>query len=78
MLDLIVEHQAGLPVLMNPLSENSRDAQDFGQLIIGHRAKLQLTSGTTFLVADSALYCAENPQKLAETRRSGSPVSPRP
>src|SRR5215467_13774697 len=38
MLDLIVEHQAGIPVLMKPLSGNSSDAQDFGQLIADHVA----------------------------------------
>jgi transposase len=68
MLDLIVEHQAGIPVLMKPLSGNSRDAQDFGPLITDHMAQLQITYGPTFLVADSALYSAENLQKLAETR----------
>jgi transposase len=68
MLDLIVEHQAGIPVLMKPLSGNSSDAHDFGQIIKDHVAQLQLTSGTLFLVADSALYSAENLQKLAETR----------
>ena len=68
MLDLIVEHQAGIPVLMKPLSGNSSDVQDFGQLITAHMAQLQITYGTTFLVADSALYSAENLQKLAETR----------
>jgi transposase len=68
MLDLIVEHQAGIPVLMKPLSGNSSDAHDFGQIVTDHIAQLQLTYGTTFLVADSALYSAENLQKLAETR----------
>jgi transposase len=68
MLDLIVEHQAGIPVLMKPLSGNSSDAQDFGQIIADHVTQLQLTYGTTFLVADSALYSAENLRKLAETR----------
>ena len=68
MLDLIVEHQAGIPVLMKPLSGNSSDAQDFGQLIADHVTQLQITYGSTFLVADSALYSAENLQKLAETR----------
>src|SRR4029453_11429770 len=67
-LDLIVEHQAGMPVLMKPLSGNSSDAQDFGQLITAHMAQLQIPYGSTFLVADSALYSAENLQKLAETR----------
>jgi transposase len=68
MLDLIVEHQAGIPVLMQPLSGNSSDVQDFGQIITAHMAQLQLTYGPTFLVADSALYSAENLQKLAETQ----------
>jgi transposase len=68
MLDLIVEHQAGIPVLMKPLSGNSSDARDFGRIITDHMAQLQITYGTTVLVADSALYSAENLQKLAETR----------
>ena len=68
MRDLIVEHHAGIPVLMKPLSGNSSDAHDFGQIITDHMAQLQITYGTTCLVADSALYSAENLQKLAETR----------
>lgn len=68
MLDLVVEHQAGIPVLMKPLSGNSSDAHDFGQIITDHLTQLQLPYGTTCLVADSALYSAENLQKLAETR----------
>ena len=68
MLDLIVEHQAGIPVLMKPLSGNSSDVHDFGQLITAHMAQLQITYGRMLLVADSALYSAENLQKLAETR----------
>src|SRR4029450_10162290 len=67
-VDLIVDNHARIPVLMKPLSGNSSDAQDFGQLIGGHVAQLQITYGSTFLVADSALYSAENLQKLAETR----------
>ena len=55
MLDLIVEHQAGIPVMMKPLSGNSSDAHDFGQVLTDHIAQLQLTYGMTFLVADSAL-----------------------
>jgi transposase len=67
MLDLIVEHQASIPVLMKPLSGNSSDVHDFGQIITDHMAQLQTTYGPTCLVADSALYSAENLQKLAET-----------
>ena len=36
MLQLIVEHQAGIPVLMKPLSGNSSDPQAFGQVILAH------------------------------------------
>jgi transposase len=68
MLELIVEHQAGIPLLMQPLSGNSSDAQEFGQVIRDHIAHLHTTYGPTFLVADSALYSAENLQKLAETQ----------
>ena len=68
MLELIVEHQAGIPVLMKPLSGNSSDAQEFGQVIQNHIAQLHPTYNTTYLVADSALYSADNLQKLAETQ----------
>jgi transposase len=68
MLELIVEHQAGIPVLMQPLSGNSSDAHEFGQVVKDHIAQLQTTYGTTYLVADSALYTADNLQQLAETQ----------
>ena len=68
MLDLLVEHHAGIPVLMKPLSGHRSDAHDFGQLITDPMTQLQLTYGTTCLVADRALSSAENLQKLAETR----------
>jgi transposase len=67
LLDLIVEHQAGMPVLMQPRSGHSSDAQDFGKIITTYSAQLQSTYGTTFLVADSALESAENRQKRADT-----------
>ena len=67
MLELIVEHQAGIPVLMKPLSGNSSDAQEFGHVIRDHIAQFQTTYGSTYLVADSALYSEDNLQKLAET-----------
>src|SRR5919199_4460943 len=40
MLELLVEHQAGIPVLMKPLSGNSSDAHEFGQVIQDHIAHL--------------------------------------
>jgi transposase len=67
MLALIVEHQAGIPVLMKPLSGNSSDAPEFGQVVQAHIAQLHTTYGTTYLVADGALYSEDNLQKLSGT-----------
>src|SRR5919197_332744 len=71
MLDLLVEHQAGIPLLMKPLSGNSSDASGFGHVVSSHIAQLHTTYGTTYLVADSALYSEENLQKLANTESQG-------
>jgi len=76
MLDLIVEHQAGIPLLMQPLSGNSSDATDFGQIVREHITQLCTTYGTTYLVADSALYSAENLHKLADTSLTWIPRVP--
>ena len=67
MLELVVEHQAGIPVLMQPLSGNSHDGKVFGQVVSDHIAQLHTTANPTYLVADSALYSAENLHKLADT-----------
>ena len=61
-----MEHQAGIPVLMQPLSGNSSDGKAFGQVVSDHMAQLQTTYSPTYLVADSALYNAENLQKLVD------------
>jgi transposase len=56
--DWLVEPQAARPVLMPPLS---------GQRSADHVAQLPHPSDAPCLVADSALYRAENLQKLADT-----------
>ena len=53
MLELLVEHQAGLPLLMQPRSGHSSAVQAFGPVIKAHLAQLQTTSGLTDLVAES-------------------------
>ena len=53
---------------MKPLSGNSSDVQAFGEVIPQHIQPLHLTYGTTALVADSALYSADNLQQLAHTQ----------
>jgi transposase len=67
MLELIVEHQAGLPILMQPLSGNSSDGQEFGQVIGAPIEQLHTTYGVPYIVADRALYREANRQKLAQT-----------
>ena len=67
MLELIVEHQAGIPLLMKPLSGNSSDPKEFGQIVRDHIAQLHSTYGTTYVVADSALYSADNLALLKDT-----------
>jgi transposase len=67
MLELIVEHQAGIPVLMQPLSGNTSDGKTFGHVVKEYMTQLQTTYSTAYLVADSALYNEDNLQKLAET-----------
>ena len=67
MVALIVAHQAGIPVLMKPLSGNSSDAKSFAQTVSEHIQQVQSTYGTTYLVADSALYSAENLGILQDT-----------
>jgi transposase len=67
MLELIVEQQAGIPLLMKPLSGNTNDQVEFGRLITEHVQQLRTAHPITYLVADSALYTAENLGHLAQS-----------
>jgi hypothetical protein len=51
----MVEHHAGIPLLMQPLRGNSSEAQDFGEVIGPHVQPLHTTDGMHYLGADSAL-----------------------
>jgi transposase len=68
MLELIVEHQAGIPVLMQPLSGNTTDSVEFGRVVTEHVQQLRTAHQMTYLVADSALYTAATLEKLAQSR----------
>ncbi|WP_263840538.1 IS1634 family transposase [Salinibacter sp.] len=59
-LDLMVEHQAGLPMLMEPLSGNTNDQGSFPELIDRHLSHLQRANGFDYVVPDSALYSADH------------------
>lgn len=58
-LQLICEQQAGLPLLMEPLSGNNSDKVSFRQTIQAHIEQMQSEVRLEYLVADSALYTAE-------------------
>ena len=55
-LDLMTEHQAGLPLFMKPLSGNSEDKAQFKQVVGAHLDQLREATAIEYLVADSALY----------------------
>ncbi len=55
MVALVVEHHAGLPVLMQPLHGNSPDGKAFGHVVSAHIAPLHTPANPTSLVADNAL-----------------------
>ena len=59
-LDLRPGHQAGLPVLMEPLSGNSSDQGSFPELIDQHLSQLQRAHRFDYVVADGALYSADH------------------
>jgi transposase len=67
MLELIVEHHAGIPLLMKPLSGNSSDQVEFGRVVDDHLAALCRADTPLYLVADSARYSAENLRKLDQS-----------
>lgn len=58
-VQLICEHQAGIPLLMKPLGGNSNDKTDFRATVEAHVEQLQQATGLEYLVADSALYTAK-------------------
>jgi transposase len=63
-LNLMVEHKAGLPMLMEPLSGNASDQSSFPELIDRHIDQLQNAYGFDYVVADSSLYSASHVEDL--------------
>lgn len=66
MLNLIIEHQAKIPVLMQPLSGNSSDKVVFEQAIKNHVRQLKMDHGLEVIVADSASYTEQCLKAYAE------------
>ena len=65
-LQLICEHQAGIPLWMDALSGNSSDKESFRQTLNTHLKQLHAGVGLSLIVADSALYTAKTLQDLGD------------
>jgi transposase len=55
-LELIVEHQASIPILMRTLSGNTSDKTAFASTIENHVGQLKMSYGMNLVVTDSAGY----------------------
>ncbi len=65
-LELIVENQAGIPLMMQALSGNSNDKTSFSEAIDTHIKQLQTHLDVEYIVGDSALYTAESLGKMTD------------
>ena len=65
-LQLICEHQAGIPLWMQALSGNSSDSSDFRETISAHLSQLKESIGMSIMVADSALYAKATLKELGD------------
>ena len=65
-LQLICEHQTGIPLWMDALSGNSSDKESFRQTLNEHLEQLRGGVGLSLIVADSALYTAKTLQDLGD------------
>ena len=63
-LELIVENQAGIPLMMQSLSGNESDKSSFSEAITTHIEQLQNELGVEYLIGDSALYTSESLKKM--------------
>ncbi|MCI5222394.1 MAG: IS1634 family transposase, partial [Candidatus Electrothrix sp. AR4] len=64
-LQLICERQAGIPLLMKPLSGNSSDKTNFRETVQAHIDQMKNDFSLKYLVADSALYTAKTLKELS-------------
>lgn len=67
-LELITENQAGLPLLMRPLSGNASDSKEFGKTIKSYVGQLQSLQDIPYLVADSAFYTKNNIKEMGDNK----------
>lgn len=65
-LQLIVENQAGIPLVMQALDGNSSDKNTFLSAINTHVKQLQTDLGVEYIVGDSALYTAKSLEEMKD------------
>jgi len=65
-LQLIVENQAGIPLVMQALDGNSSDKNTFSAAINSHVKQLQTDLGVEYIVGDSALYTAKSLEEMKD------------
>jgi transposase len=65
-LQIISEHQAGIPLWMDVLSGNSSDKESFRHTLNAHLKQLRDGVGLSMIVADSALYTAKTLHDLGD------------
>jgi len=65
-LQLIVENQAGIPILMKPMDGNSDDKTGFRETIQTHIKQLMTAHPLKYIISDSALYNSIRLQTLAK------------
>ena len=65
-LQLIVENQAGIPLVMQALDGNSSDKESFKAAINTHVKQLQTDLGVEYIVGDSALYTAKSLEEMKD------------
>ncbi len=64
-LQLIVEQQAGIPLLMRSISGNCVDTKAFNETFEGHMDQLKKELPITYIIGDAALYTKDNIQTLS-------------
>jgi transposase len=65
-LNLIVEHQSGMPVFLQANSGHTNDKANFSALVNHHTSSLKQALESRYVVGDSALYTPASLQALAE------------
>jgi len=66
-LELIVENQAGIPLIMQSLSGNESDKTSFTEAVTNHIKQLKTDLDFEYIIGDSALYTANSLKKLGNT-----------